>query len=213
MTWTAEDQRAVGRALLGSWPGTVAAWGADAIAAYIAELEARGLTADGVLFAIRTWPSGSDFPPSASNLGAGARRDPSVPTFDELVSLVYGRAGILKARLPYIGPIRDPERVRHDTAIARAREMHPLVYAFVAAPRRLEWLRLLEIDDPDDGHFRRKELADAWARHLEASEGRDLAALASRRGPGELRRLDPLAAVMGAAPGDRRELGRGDRSC
>lgn len=73
MTWTADERKAVARSLLGSWPGTVSAWGREAIAAYIEALEARGLVAESVLLAIRSWPA-AEFPPSAPSLAAGARR-------------------------------------------------------------------------------------------------------------------------------------------
>lgn len=186
----------VTRALLGSWPGTVAAWGADAIGAYVEEVRARGVTAEQALAAIRSWPAGSDFPPSAPNLAAAARRDASVPTFDELFTLIYGRGGILKARGPYTGPVRDPQKARDAAAMNRAAQMHPLISAFVGR-YGLQRLRLLEVDDPDIGGIKRRELAESWSRFLEASEGREVAALVARRGRGELRGidLDPLAAL------------------
>jgi len=67
------DERDVARALLGSWPGTVSAWGREGIAAYLSELEARGAHPEAVLLAIRSWPP-AEFPPSAPSLARAAVR-------------------------------------------------------------------------------------------------------------------------------------------
>lgn len=67
------DWRPVAQALLGSWPQQVTSWGREGLAAYLAELEARGISPEAALQAIRSWPAGSDFPPSAPNLAARAR--------------------------------------------------------------------------------------------------------------------------------------------
>lgn len=198
MTWTADDERGIRRALLGSWPGTVVAWGAEAIDAYLYVLQARGLTAEQVMRAIGTWPAGSDFPPSAPNLAAQALKDPSKPTFEEAYALIYGRGGVLRARLPYDGPVLNPEVMRDAAARRRMEEIHPLVSSFIAR-YGLTRLRLLEVDDPVWGEVRRKELREAYDRHCEAMDGRDVAALASGQRRGEIGRLDPLAA-LGARP-------------
>ena len=198
--WTADEQRAVARALLGSWPGTVTAWGKDAFAAYIDELRARGLTADRVLVAVRTWPAGSDFPPSAPNLAAAARNDPSKPTFEEAYRLIYGPGGILRAQ-PVDRTFPDGvsmARAYNEARTVRAGEVHPLVGSF-AVRFGLERLGALEVDHPEYGGLKRKELREAWDRHCEAMEGRDVAALVSGERRGELGRFDPLA-VVGRRP-------------
>jgi hypothetical protein len=68
-----------------------------------------------------------------------------------------------------------------------------MVRAFVLR-QGIERLRHLPLDDPDWGFKRRDELHKAWAAHVEAFDGREVAALASG-GRGELERLDPLAAL------------------
>jgi hypothetical protein len=80
---TDTDWKPVATALLGSWPSQVASWGREALAAYVAELEARGVRPEAALVAIRSCPAEQKFPPSAPELAALARRDPSRPTFDE----------------------------------------------------------------------------------------------------------------------------------
>jgi len=165
------DWADVGRVLLGSWPSQVAGWGREAIAAYVAELAARGITPDAAICAIRM--SESPFPPSAGDLQQAARRDHSAPTCEEMLVLVRRAAK------------RDG---RDDEALA-----HPLVASFVT---RYGWdrLRLLPIDDPERGGLHRRDLQGAWDRHVEAFDGRELAALASGR-PDGLRQLDPLHAL------------------
>lgn len=196
MTWTAEEQKSVGTALLGSWPGTITTWGREGFSAYIAELEARGLTAERVLVAVRTWPAGSDFPPSAPNLAAAARRDPGQPTFSETIRLIFGPGGVLSARTSDRRSSWGPgERDHADEAamLERAASMHPLVGAFIQ--REGLWrLRSLNLDDEERGGIRRHELLQRWEQHLEATEGRDVVALAAPR-RGGLAKLDPLAAL------------------
>lgn len=187
-----QEWKPVALALLGSWPQQVAGWGNEALAAYLAEIEARGVTPDRALVAVRTWPAGSDFPPSAPNLAAAARTDPSTPTFDEAYALVYGRGGVLRARPRYTGlPLTDKDYL--SASRARLSQMHPRVVEFVER-YGLERLRMLEVDHPDFGDLKRKELRAAWEQIGEALEGRDVAALASGR-RGELVSLDPLAAL------------------
>lgn len=174
MTW--ED---VGRALIGSWPSQVASWGKDAIQAYVDEIQARGVTPDRALVAIRCC-TGS-FPPSAGELAAQARKDPDQPTADELLAQLYGPGGAFGFK-------------RSGVTVS------PWVLAFVESYGR-ERLRMLEVDDPKDGKWRRRELMESWERFLEANEGRQVHEIA-RRSSG-LSQLDPLATV------GRRELEAG----
>jgi hypothetical protein len=201
MTWTPDDQNDVGQALLGSWPGTIAAWGREGIAAYIAELQARGLSAERVLMAIRTWPAASDFPPSAPNLAAAARRDPSKPTFDEALELI--RRALRAWNRPLTGDYANEAellRARERMVMERAESVHPLVASFIAR-RRIEQLQkeLAELGDEEWGSVRRRDLQAAWEQHCEAFEGRETAALATGRRDG-LRRLDPLATLGVRSP-------------
>lgn len=201
MSWTADERREVGRAVLGSWPSGAGGqgWGQNGIAAYVRELEARGLGASRTLLAIRSWPAGSDFPPSAPNIAARARRDVSTPTFDECYRLIYGRNGILRARPPYPGRALRPA----DFDEARRRklsEVHPLVRSFVER-HGLARLQALEVEDPEFGELRRKELRASYEQHRAVFEERGAVALASGGRDG-LRSLDPLSAIGGP----RREL-------
>jgi len=165
------DWARVATALLGSWPSQVASWGKEAIAAYAAELEARGVSADAALVAIRSCPAEQKFPPSAPELAALARRDPSRPTFDEAFQMIYGPGGVFGVK-------------RRDVVVS------PWVLAFVDRCGR-ERLRLLEVEHDDYGGLKRQELRHSWEQFLEANDGRELAAIAQGR-RGELGRFDPL---------------------
>jgi hypothetical protein len=84
-------------------------------------------------------------------------------------------------------------QARSHSAVGRAYALHPLLGDFVER-YGVHRLRMLPVDDPDYGELRRRELREAWNRHREATEERDVAALASRR-RGELRRFDPLRSL------------------
>lgn len=198
MTWTADNTRDIGRALLGSWPGTVNAWGREGIAAYLAELEARGLTAEQTLLAIRTWPAGSDFPPSAPNLAARALEDPSVPTFPEAMRLV--RHALRAFNLPLKGDFSTEAQMlgaRNQRVLERAEGLHPLVASFVdrMGVERLQ-REVGEMGDDEFGSLRRRDLERAWREQCEAMRGRERVLLVSgRSGRGSLASVDPLAAI------------------
>ena len=196
MSWTQDEARAVGNALIGSWPGTITAWGKEAFALYVAELQARGLTAEQTLVAIRSWPAGSDFPPSAPNLAAAARKDPGAPTFDEALMLI--RKALKAFNLPLTGNYSNEAemlKARYGLIEARALESHPLVASFMAAHRTEELHDLVGgLGDEEYGSLRRRDLERAWDRHCEASEGREAVALASGRRDG-LHEFNPLAAL------------------
>lgn len=190
------EWREVGTALLGTWPSQVAGWGREAIAAYVAELRARGLTADHALVAIRS--SESTFVPSAGELRHAARRDPSQPTFAEAFQLIFGPRGALRASVSRGGTQiydreSDRQRAEHEAIVDRAAQFHPLIGAFIVR-QGIRRLRMLPVDDPDWGEKHRRDLQAAWERHVEAFDGREVAALASGR-PDDLHRLDPLAAI------------------
>jgi hypothetical protein len=172
MSWNPADQRAVATALLGSWPDTIARWGQEAFAAYLSELEARGLYAADALLAIRAWPPGSDFPPSAPNLAGVALRDPTWPDWTDAFAQIWGTG-------------RD------------RRDRHPVVAAFIKryGEQRLE---LLEIYDPDYGAIRQREVQEAFerfaARHEQDSRA-TLAAIASQERERGLRPPGFLSAI------------------
>lgn len=147
---------------------------------------------------------GSRFRPSVSEVAAEIRHDPSRPTFEEAFRLMFGAGGIFDVRVRGAFPdLAAMHNARHALCEARCGEVHPLVGSF-AIRYGLERLRGLELDDPQYGELRRKELQAAWDRHVDATDGRDVAALVSGR-RGELGRLDPLAAITGP----RRELEAG----
>lgn len=188
----------IARALLGSWPNQVANWGRDGIAAYVEEVLARGISPDQALHAIRGCPADQAFPPSAPELAGLARQTEAgpAPTFDEALTLIYGKGGILRARPEQrtFDTVAEQARAVNGARVARARQLHPLVGSF-AVRYGLERLHLLPINDPDYGGVRRRELERAWTQHVEAMQGRELAAIAigePRRG---LTKFDPLAAL------------------
>jgi hypothetical protein len=117
--------------------------------------------------------------PAVSELLAELRADPSVPSFDEMLRLVY-RAASRDDRMAWLG------------------EHSPLVAAFVRVqgPDRLFTLQL---DDPEWGDQRRRELREAWDNFLATAERREVAAIAAGR-PDGLRQLDPLAGLDIAPP-------------
>lgn len=169
----------VARALLGSWPSQVASWGREALGAYLHELEARGLSPEDALVAIRACSADHKFPPSAPELAALARQDPSRPTFDELLTQLYGPGGVFGFK-------------RSDVVLS------PWVLKFVEDKR--DWLRNLPIDDDDEGKWERIRLKESWDAFCQATEGRAVHEIASRSGRGALGRLDPLAVLGLTAP-------------
>lgn len=172
MTW-----EAVTRTLLARWPGQK--WTPEEAESYVAELASDGLTPDDAMAGLRA--SESPFVPSVGELRKlsriGARA--ATPTFDEMFALLFSQRGALAAR-------------GVDGTKAKLAGMHPLVASF-ALRQGIQRLKELPVHDEDDGHWRVKELREAWAAHCEAMEGREIALLA--RGSGELTRLDPLAAL------------------
>lgn len=206
MTWTADEQKRVATELLGTWPGTITQWGKAAFAAYVDTLQHRGLTADQVLTAILTWPAGSDFPPSAPNLAAAARRDPSAPTSAEAVQLVEH---VLRAYPPYTGPVTvETQRERELAAIVeRARTVHTRVGGFIRS-YGLARIRNIDLRSPEWGAANRRMLEKAYAEWEERNEGRQVAALVGD-GQHGLARLDPLSAIRRPTVG---ELGQGRES-
>ena len=211
---SAQDWRPVAKAMLGTWPERVTSWGRDGLAAYTAELAARGLTPEMALHGIRTYDPDADFPPSAAKLAQAARRDPGRPTFDEALVLIRDA---LKARPPRSGPVAKYESLgarwaaEHQAVMDRAAESHPLVAAFIAR-QGVDLLRRLELDDPEYGAVRRRDLAEAWNRHVEAHDGREVAALAAGDRRRALTHLDPLAALQAPERPQLQTTTRGDEA-
>ena len=166
--------RQVARALLGRWPSQVSTWGEDGITAFVEELQADGLEPSRALEAIRRYRPERDFPPSVAAVSKLARQDPDRPTFDEMLAQLYGPGGVFGFK-------------RSGVTVS------PWVLAFVERSGR-ERLRLLPVDDPDEGKWCRRELERSWSAFLEATEGREVAQIAARSARG-LGRVDPLAAL------------------
>lgn len=170
------DWKPVANGLLGSWPSQVASWGREVLAAYLAELEARGVTPEAALVAIRSCGADQKFPPSAPELAALARRDPDRPTFDELLNQLYGPGGVFGFK-------------RSGVTVS------PWVEKFIEDKR--DWLRLLPMDDEAEGKWARLRLKESWEAFLAATEGRQVHEIAARSARGRLGRFNP-AGVLGA---------------
>lgn len=145
---------------------------------------------------------GHRFRPSVAELLETMNSDPTRPTFVEAYRLIFGPRGILRARPTQRTYADHGERRRlHDqAAVDRAKEMHPLVGAFVAA-QGLDRLRTLELDDPDWGEKRRLDLEAEWNAFVEANHNRELVALTAGTGRAGLRQLNPLTALGLGDPG------------
>lgn len=163
MTWTPEQWEAFSALVEEGWPGKFEQSAADAWRVMLDEMEPR--------HAIETLRQlllqGHRFRPSLSEFLGAARQDASAPTWDEAYQLVYRCA----AR----------QTVGED--------LHPLVASFIER-QGLGRLGQLPLDDPDWGEKTRRDLGEAWDRHVEAFDGRQVAELASSG----LKRLTPIEA-------------------
>jgi hypothetical protein len=189
------DWRDVGTVLLGSWPSQVASWGREAIAAYVAELQARGMTPDQAIVVFRS--SDERFPPSAAEAASAARRDVGRPTWDEAYILIR-RA--MRQHTP--NGRYDSERQILAARHQRMQDWLAGVNSFVAgftAQQTFSRLTQLPLDDPEWGEKTKRDLERAYDRYRETSDSREVALIASGH-PGELGRLDPLAALELAKP-------------
>lgn len=197
MTWTDSQWDAFCGLLEEGWPGEFDDAASQAYRTLLDDAEPGAAAAALKRLLYR----GNRFRPSAGELLGEIGTDPTRPTFDEAYRLIFGGDGVLRARPKrQAGPqIYASERQRqqafNDAATERAATMHPLIGSFVVR-QGLDRLRALPLEDPDWGEKTRRDLQRAWEQHVEACEGRDVAALASgRRGRGELAQLDPLAAL------------------
>lgn len=197
--WTDEQWAMFFDLLDNGWPGEL---DEGAAAAYQVLLD-RTEPAEVIEALHQLLHAGARFRPSAAEILGARRRDPGRPTFEEAYQLIFGSGGVLRARPAVRRYLDEAERKRmyDEAADTRAATMHPLIGAFIAR-QGLDRLRHMPVDatatadGPGEGHWARKELREAWDRHVEASDGRELAVLASGGRLG-LRQLDPLAALGG----------------
>lgn len=192
MTWTTTEWDAYAALLAEGWPGEFTD---AASSAYRVLLD--GVPPQQAAEALRRLlHEGHRFRPSASELLAAARHDPSQPTWAEAYQLIYGRGGVLGAR-PTVSPWGsegERRRLCDAAAAARSARMHPLIGGFCRA-QGLSYLRSLSVDCPDWGTKHRRDLERAWDAYVAAADGRQVAALAAGTGRAGLRRLDPLGAL------------------
>lgn len=141
MAWTVEEDRAFGRVLLGRWPSQVAAWGPDAIAAFIGEVQADGIGVEDGIRALRA--HASDFAPSAasvSRLAELAIQGP-VPSYAVAQQVIASKvATTLDYRNPTIG---------FDELVVKVSEVHEAIgrFAVVLGPQGCR-----EMPDPQHAH-------------------------------------------------------------
>lgn len=96
------------------------------------------------------------------------------PSFDEAYPTIYRAAA--KQQLP---------------------EAHPLIIGFIEW-QGLSRLGSLQLDHPRHGELVRKQLHEAWDRHVENFDGRQIAAIASGAGPRRLGALPSLTQIAEA---------------
>lgn len=167
MTWTPDTWDAFAALLAGWWPGDFSEESGDAWRLALDGVDPR----EAIRALTGLLHEGRRFRPSASELLAALRADPSQPTFDEAYPVIYRAAskGFVSAGT------------------------HPLVAAFVER-QGLERLGRLPLDDPDWGEKHRRDLRDSWTLHCDALEGREIATIALGTG-GDLRQIDPARAL------------------
>jgi hypothetical protein len=157
----------------------------------------EGFEAQDVIESLRAMLArGGTFRPSVAEVIGQIRRDPAVPTAAEMITLIFGRGGVLSARTQIRkGSWEAGERDQADRDAMRERlaDMHPVVASFVDR-EGLDRLRALNLEDAEFGGARRRMLEQRWGEHLEAVESREVAVLTSGR-RGEMAKLDPLAAL------------------
>jgi len=136
--------------------------------------------------------------PAVSDVLAEIRTDPSLPTFDEAWLLI--ERAMVRTQTPsgLFETPGDMAKAHNELILAALDQHHPAIRSF-AERQGLDRLRALQVDDPQWGEKTRRELRETWERHLEATDGREVAALASGR-PDGLKQLDPLASLGLKAP-------------
>lgn len=199
MTITDADWNRLFALLDDGWPGELTPDGADAYRTLL-----DGIAPESIVGGLRRLlHAGARFRPTPAEILAEARRDPSAPTFDEALILLFRRRGVLDVRVKGTTDTNPNYRAElYEKVAERLADLHPLVGGFVQRCG-LERLRSMDIDDPTDGYWRRKELRETWDDFVDAQDGREVAALASGTGARGLTQLDPLTALgLGRAPAE-----------
>lgn len=183
-----------------------------------------GFTAAELLSALKRLAlRGGKFRPSVAEVAGEIQGDVSAPTFPEFQTMIYGPGGVMSAGKKGVNEHRrvqmaetgsswidqgDSKRAFDHAAQAHADRLHQLVGSFVAR-YGLARLQNLELDNPEYGMLRRKDLEREWGEHVEISGHRDAAHVASGDRRGELGRFDPLDYLrQPTAPA----LGRGEEA-
>lgn len=185
-----------------AWPGSL---DPDSTDAYRTLLDST--SPDEILVGVkRLLHAGARYRPTPAEIIAEARRDPTRPTFDETLQILFGqRTGVLDVRVRGTRDSNPNHAAELAAAVTdRLAGQHPVVSQFVARVG-LQRLRSMNIDDPATGHWRREELHATWTDLIDAGEQRQVHVLAAGGDSSELRRLDPLASLP-APPTPRRAL-------
>lgn len=188
---TEHDWKPVANALLGTWPSAVNSWGPEVIAAYCAELGARGVSPERALLAIRAYDPDADFPPSAAKLAQVARRDPGAPSGPEVVQILWGPGGVMHARAQYPqGGWRGQDRDAADdqARVDKSTDFHPRVVAFITSVG-LEALKNRDPRGETYGEANRHWICREWDAFTEKANERGIAEILAGQ------TLDPLAAL------------------
>lgn len=123
--------------------------------------------------------NGSPWMPTVPEILAAIRHDPALPTWTELEGWLWHTPGRRR------GPIGE----------------HPAVKAWIASQGGLERLNQVPVHCPNEGPWRRKELAQSWADHTRVTDEREQHAIATGQRAGDLRQLTPIAALALPTPG------------
>jgi hypothetical protein len=167
VTW-----KAVGKVLLGRWPGQVASWGQEGISSFVMELQADGLTPELAVRALRA--HASDYAPSAASVSRLAERvvQGPPPTFEQVQKEIASRLSML----PSVAG-RESAKAAWPAFIARLAEHHEITarYAQALGPKGVR-----DMPDPRHAHGAaveagRRELGRA-VKEWDADPRRGLAA-------------------------------------
>lgn len=184
---TTQEWALIAARMITYWPATK--WEPETIAIWGEELQGFDVEAVRTAFNTLKLRPGA-FAPSLGDVLSEIRADPSQPTFEEMFRIWEKAASVRVPARRY-----DDDGHRWQVKLAAIREVlageHPVAASFI---ERYGIRRMYETGwhDPEDGKWRRKELVVAWAAHVEAMDGREVAMLAGPRGSGELAQLDPL---------------------